>query len=264
MMPTLRAEFKKLISIRSTYFWLVLSLLVVGIFTIYAEGFKNSVNLAAGPDKGSLFMASTIDHLAPFIGLFGGIIILLLMTHEYRYNTIIYTLTLSRSRSAVFLAKTLIAVIFTFVYAALMTIIGLAMIRLGLHLAHHALPHQDINYLTYLAKSVFFSVGYAMAAFVIAALIRNQVGSLATLLIFPGTIEGLLTLILKSNAVYLPFTALTQVVQAPNIKHTVVAHPARDFTTGSLTPGKGAMVFLCYLAASWLIAWYLFLRRDAV
>jgi ABC-2 type transport system permease protein len=265
MMPALKSEFKKLLTVRSTYGWLLLALVLVGIYTIYGEGFNDASNLlkshAPGPSA-SLFVAATINQMANFISVFGAIIALLLITHEYRHNTITYTLTASNSRSKVLLSKIIAVICFVFVYAVILTALGLAMIYLGLALSHHVLPHQDINYLTYIGKSVFNAEGYALAALLFGTLIRNQVGSFAALFIIPNTVEGLLSLLLKTSSVYMPFIALQQVVQTPVVPGSHPAHPDSN-GLGSLTPLHGAEVFLAYLIVGWIITWYLFLRRDA-
>lgn len=268
MMSALKAEFKKLLSVRSTYGWILVALVFLGIYGIYGEGFKDSAaiqqmvqNHSLKPGA-SLFIAGTITQISSFVAIFGAIIALLLMAHEYRYNTIAYTLTASNSRTKVLAAKILAVLGFTFVYSALMTLIGIGMIYIGLALSHNVLPHQDVNYLTYLAKSVFYAEGYALAALVFAAIIRNLVGSFVALLVVPGPVEALLTLLLKSDSVYLPFMALSQVIAGPTLINNHPAHPA-DHPNGYLSAPKGAVVFLIYLAVGWLIAWYLFLRRDA-
>jgi ABC-2 type transport system permease protein len=261
MMPTLRAEFKKLLSIRSTYILVLVALVLVGIYSVYGEGFKDSANVINHPEAGKLFIAGTINQLANFISLFGGIIALLLITHEYRYNTITYTLTASNSRTKVLAAKLVAILGFVFVYSVLMTAIGVGLIFVGLGLAHNILPHQDINYLTYMAKSVFNAEAYALAALLFGFLIRNQVGSVAALFVVPGPVEALLSLLLKNNSVYLPFMALSQVIQAPSLKNAHPTHP--ESALGYLSAPKGALVFMIYLAIGWIVAMFLFLRRDA-
>jgi ABC-type transport system involved in multi-copper enzyme maturation permease subunit len=264
MIPALKSEFKKLFTIRSTYLFLLLALIIVGIYGFYGEGFKDSANMLqqlhqkhAGGSQ--LFLAGTINVMANFISLFGGIIALLLITHEYRYNTITYTFTASNSRTKVLASKLLAVIGFIFTYSILLTLYGLGMIFLGLHFAHNVLPHQDINYLNYAGKILFHTEGYALAALLFGTLIRNQVGSFAALFIIPGPVEGLLSLLLRHDSVYLPFMALDQVVQAPSITPEHV----NESSTGYLSPGKGALVYLIYLVIAWIIAWYLFLRRDA-
>lgn len=264
MIPALKSEFKKLFSIRSTYLFVLLALVIVGIYALYGEGFKDSANVIQQLHQkhaggSNLFIAGTINVMANFISLFGGIIALLLITHEYRYNTITYTFTASNSRTKVLLSKILAVMGFVLAYSILLTIYGLGMIHLGLAFSHNVLPHQDIGYLTYIGKILFHSEGYALAALLFGTLIRNQVGTFAALFILPGPVEGLLSLLLRHDSVYLPFMALDQVVQAPSL----TAASVNEAPTGALSPAKGALVFLVYIIIGWIISWYLFLKRDA-
>jgi len=268
MIPALRAEFKKLLSVRSTYVLSLVFLLLSAFFAFYVHGYKESATANLGGaspiDKASasLFMASSITQIASVISVAGALIALLLLAHEYRYNTIVYTLTASNRRSKVLAAKILAVLCYVFVYAVIATAISLAAVWAGVAAAGLSLPHQDINYLVFFAKCVFFCEAYAMAALVFIAVIRNQIGALVALLILPNTIEGLLTLWLKKNSVYLPFTSLQQVVQPPTIRGAQTAQDTGPFG-GSLSAPKGALIFLCYLVGAWAIAWYLFIRRDA-
>ena len=272
MMSELKAEFKKLLTVRSTLVISAIFFLLACFLAFYIQGFKNAGDLAML--KGTpaiveasrrLFVAGTITQTANILAVAGGLIGLLLLAHEYRYNTIVYSLTISNNRSKVLAAKILAILTYVFAFAFISTVIMLALIYLGASVDGHTLMHQDINYLTYIAKSVVLCEAYAMAGLLFVALIRNQIGALAALLILPNTIEGLLSLLFKQNSVYMPFTALQQVVQAPTIQGGVkiAAHAARDMNTGSLTPPRGALVFLAYLVGGWIVAWFLFLRRDA-
>ncbi len=257
MIPAIKAEFRKLLTVRSTYLLTLLALIMVGIFSLYGEGFKDSAHLK--PLGANLFIAGTITQMASFVGLFGAIIALLSITYEYRHNTITYTLTASNSRTKVLAAKFISTLIFVLGYSVLLTLFGLGMIFLGLAFSHNLLPHQDINYLTYISKSAAYAGGFSMAGLLFGVLIRHQVGSLAALFILPNTLEGLLSLLLKHDSVYMPFIALAQVVQAP----TVPGVKDQIADTGYLSPLKGLVVFLIYFFVGWAIAWYLFLRRDA-
>lgn len=268
MMSTLKAEFKKLLNVRSTYLIILLALIIVGIYAFYGEGFKDSAALLEQapkklPNVSNLFISGTITQMATFISLFGAIIALLLITHEYRYNTITYTLTTSNSRSKVLAAKFMAVMGALLLYSILLALFGLGMIFLGLAFSHNVLPHQDVNYLTYLGKILFNTEGYGLAALLFGFLIRNQIGSFAALFIIPGTVEGLLSLLLKHNSVYMPFMALNQVVQPPIANGVSAAAHAASRDTGSLSASRGALVFLAYFIFGWIVAWYLFLRRDA-
>lgn len=269
MVPALKAELKKLFTVRSTYLFILLALVIVGIYAFYGEGFKDSASFIqtlhhkrGGPFEGAiggLFIAGTIQQMGHFISLFGGIVALLLITHEYRYNTITYTLTASNSRTKSLLAKLLAIISFVSVYAVLLTAYGLGMIYLGLHFSHNILPHQNISYLTYIGKTLFHAEGYALAAMFFGALIRNQVGAFAALLIIPSAVEGLLSLILRHDSVYLPFMSLDQVIQPGSVTPPGVNEAA----TGYLSPAKGVLVFSLYLVIGWAVGWYLFIKRDA-
>lgn len=255
MKAAFKAEFRKLLTVRSTYFILALALLLIGFISFYAQGYR----LAQQNQLTNMLLADSILNIASAAAVFAAIVVLLLLTHEYRYNTIVYALTTSNNRSKVLLAKILTSMAYVAVVVVLCDVIGLSMMVAGVHAAGHSLPSQDFSWLTYLAKSLFYGEAYALAALLFAALLRNQVASLAVLFIVPGTVEGLLGLVLKSNAVYMPFTALSQVIQSP-----AAVEARRRFTdTGHLSPLKGAAVFGIYLVVGWAIAWYLFLKRDA-
>lgn len=260
MIAMLKAEFKKLLSVRSTYVFALLALVFVAIATFYGTGYKR---VLTDPFQ-NLVAAGSLTHVATFSGIFAGIVSLLLLAHEYRYNTIIYTLTSSNSRNRVLISKIITVLAYGLVLGGLMAIIGLVLVYAGASAAGHSLPHQDINYLTYIFKVVVYCDSVALVGLLFIALIRNQVGALVTLLIFPSTITGLLGLILKQNTVYTPFAALDQVIQPPVVHGIAAVHVDNTAGLGTLSAPKGFLVFLAYLVVGWIVAWYLFLRRDAV
>jgi ABC-type transport system involved in multi-copper enzyme maturation permease subunit len=260
MTNTIKAEFKKLLTVRSTYIISLIALLLTGFLSFYVQGYKaDSLHNSL---TASLFLAGSITHHANTIGIFGALIALLLFAHEYRYNTIVYTLTASNSRSKVLASKIIAVLGFVLVFSAFLTAINLGLTVAGLAAAGQHLPHQDINYLTFYGKVLFFSEGYALVGLLSAILIRNMLAAAVVILIVPNTVEGLLSLVLKHNSVYMPFTALSQVVQPPVIKNAIAAHPDVS-STGYLSAPRGALVFGAYLLGAWLIAWYVFLHRDA-
>jgi hypothetical protein len=64
--------------------------------------------------------------------------------------------------------------------------------------------------------------------------------------LIPGTVEQLLGLLLKKNQVYLPFSALGAVLEHNQISYV-----------------RAATVVGLYVVVGWIVAWVLFLRRDA-
>jgi hypothetical protein len=86
-----------------------------------------------------------------------------------------------------------------------------------------------------------------MAGVVLAFLIRSQIGSIAALLLLPGLVEQLLTLVLKNNAMYLPFSVLNSVIH----------------DDPRLSAIKAAGIFMIYLVIGWLASAVTFAKRDA-
>lgn len=253
MISSIRAEFRKLFTVRSTYLIAGFVFLMVLFFAFYIEGIKANPESLASPTKLSTSATSALLATSALISLVG----LLLMAHEYRYNTIMFTLTSSNSRSKSLLAKIISVSIFAVFMSLIIGVLSPTLTYLGILAGGHMLADQVIPVWDLLWRCLFYGWGYSMAALLLANLIRNQVGAIAAIFIIPVAVEGLLSLLLKSNAVYLPFTALSQVVmqsgggqQGPPIGN-------------SLSPGKGALVFGIYLLIGWIVAWVLFLRRDA-
>jgi ABC-2 type transport system permease protein len=244
MKSALKAEFRKLFTVRSTYIILGLTLALVIFYGFYIAGWRIDKADLMNPTT----MANNITGAISTVSIFSALVAVLLFAHEYRYNTILYTLTAANSRSKVLLAKILTISVFALVFTTLAGVIAPLMVLWGIHAHGLHLVAQTLHYHTLVWKCLFYGWGYSMAGLVITALIRNQIGSIVTLFIVPGTVEALLGLLLKKNVVYLPFSAL----------NTVIGNRLPD-----ITPVHAAMVFGGYLVVGWIVAWILFLRRDA-
>lgn len=251
MMPTLRSEFKKLLTVRSTYIITALVTAFVIFITFYVIGWRMNAHDLHDPNQ----LASTITG-ALSLTVFGAIVAILLMTHEYRYNTIMYTLTSSNSRSKVLLSKFIVVSVYALLLSVLIGVLSPLMTYLGVHANGHTLVPQTLHYGDLIWRSLFYGWGFSMAGLLFALLSRNQVASIAALFVIPDFIEQLLGLLLKHNTVYLPFSSLSQVLNAGSGN-------GRVDTSSTLSPGKAAGVFCIYLAVGWAVSWYLFLRRDA-
>lgn len=252
-MNTLKSEFRKLLTVRSTYWMTAIAVVLLSLLAGYGEGYKNAAQLHAYTFSNSLL------NLASTVVVFAVVVAILLMAHEYRYNTITYTLVNSNSRTKVLLSKIFVVLSYSIALTALVVFAVFGSIALGAQLAGTPLPHQEINYGLFLLKSCFFVAATALAGLLFAVLIRNLVAAIAAYFILPNIIELVGNLILKENSVYLPFTALNEVIIT--VPPDTMGLP---FTFGNLSPLEGALIFLAYLIPGWLIAWYLFLRRDAL
>jgi ABC-2 type transport system permease protein len=246
MIATLKSEFRKVYTIRSTYGVLAFVLLMLGIFAFYVDGIKGGAAQASNPE----LLATEVRNAISVTSIFASLIGAFLVTHEYRYNTINYTLTLTKRRLQVLLAKIIVvsvfAVIFALAFGALSPLFTYAGLSIrGVHLVGQTIYFRDV-----LWQAPFVCWGYSMLALVFATVIRNQVGTLAMIFLFEGTVESLLALVLKGNAVYLPYKVLNAVISGG--------------ATGShLTAQQNAGLFLAYIAGAWLVASVLFVHRDA-
>lgn len=249
MAPTIKAEFRKLFTIRSTYILIGLSLALVALLCFYFEGYRGNTGSPASK-LAPTALQEIVSNGAGLAAVFTTIIAILFMAHEYRYNTIMYTLTTNARRSRVLLAKLFTIILFSVGCGLLAVAVALGSYMLGLSLRDATLPTQNFDVLTHVGRVAFYYMGYALIGLLIATVARSVVVAIATLLIFPITVEPLLGLVLKENTKYLPFTALDSTVGAA-------------ITERTLTPGSAIVVTCGYLVVGLVITWVLFVRRDA-
>lgn len=243
MIPLVKTELKKIFTIRSTYMIIALTVFLALLIAGYAKGYK----LAGGELGSTSIFQDSLTNSVMITVTSVSIVSLLLITHEYRYNTVLYWLISHRSRSLLLFSKVLAITIFSLLITVAISLIAVAATAIGANLAGHHLPAQSIAYSAVLWRILFYGWGYGMLSLLIGTLIRNQVAAIATVFIFPSTIESLLSLLLKHNTIYLPFSALGAVINKSEF----------------LSYSKAAGVFLVYLLVGWLLAWWLFTRRDA-
>jgi len=244
MMATIKAEFRKLITVRTTYGLILLGLAINGLFSFLAS---YKADAAALTHTG--FIAGNVGTGVSMSAFAAGVIAVLLLANEYRHNTIMYTLTSSNSRSKVLAAKILVTITFAILFTVLMTAASLLITKIGLHFNHHTLVHQVLPYADTWWRILFFGCGYALMGLLFVTLMRNQIISIIGLFVIPATVEGVLSLLLKHNSIYLPFSALGETLSPPE--------------DGAITATKAALVFLIYMVVGWIVAWTLFVRRDA-
>lgn len=244
MIPVLKSELRKLWTVRSTYYMFGIAFLISGLLLgLWAYGYKNAGNADKVHDAllSYLFMAVDIG------GVFFSIVTALLVGHEYRHNTIMYSLTQTNRRIKFFAAKWIAALLFGVGFATCLVLLDFALVNLGWHWhGLHTLP-QDVHLANYLWRSLVVVWAHATFAFVIAMLVRNLIGSLVIILIVPSTIENLLGLLLHSNTKYLPYTALGNLADI----------------SGTTSQSTALLVVCAYSMGGLLVAYLLFQKRDA-
>lgn len=247
MIASLKSEFRKLLTIRSTYILTFVVAVLVLFISFYAIGVKQPANFLLDPTR----LSSTIFGEMQFVGGIAAIVGVLLMAHEYRYNTINYSFTNSNSRTKVLLSKFIAASCYALTLWAIAVVIGIGGLYAGAAVVGHHIGPQSVVISHLLVQSLFYVWGLAIAGLIVAVLLRNLVASIAFIFLFP-TIEQLGTLLLKENTGYLPFTALGRVTPI-----------VPDMGSGGFTVGKSMIIFAVYVVVVGLIAWFVTLRRDA-
>lgn len=250
MLPALKSEFRKLFTIRSTYIMIILSVMLIALFAFFFEGYKGNTGSPASTLQPTAYK-EIISNAGGSVVLFVSIIAILFMAHEYRYNMIMYTLTANARRSRVLLAKLVVITVFAVGFGLAMVALAFGLYHLGLSMRGAELPTQDFEVLPEFGRLAVYYAAYALIAMLFAVLLRNIVGAIAILFALPITIEPLLGLVLKDNAVYLPMAATDTILGAS------------FFQNNALTSNEAILVSGAYIVVAWAIAWALFLKRDA-
>jgi ABC-type transport system involved in multi-copper enzyme maturation permease subunit len=252
MLANIKADFRRVLTIRSTYIVILISIALIGLFAFYGQGIRygDTVKTASGalPPVPATYLQQSVADAVNALGLFIAIIAVLLMTHEYRYNTIMYTLTASNSRSKTLFSKIFVVTVVSIFLALLFGLISPLATALGLTVKGIDITPQSFYFKDLLWHVILYGWGFAMAGLLFAVLIRHQIGVFVTLMLFPTTVEPLLTLVVgETRSHYLPFMALGAVINHND----------------KITDTRAALVFLGYLIVGWIVGWILFVKRDA-
>jgi ABC-2 type transport system permease protein len=246
MIPAIRSEFRKLLTVRSTYINVAISLAIVALFAGFGSGFR--MDAASTHNTGYLMDQSTSAIV--FVGMILAFVGLLLAGHEYRYNTIMYTLTATNRRYKVLVSKFVAITVFAIVTSLLVAFFSPLCTIIGAHLAGKTLGPQHYEVWPIIWRSIFTGWGYAMFAYILLLSMRNQIGAIVTYLLVPLIGENILMQLFKNIGKNLPFTALQSVAQPTALgNHTTSAH--------------SVMVVLIYVVAGLLVSTVLFVKRDA-
>jgi len=248
MMSSLKAEFRKLLSVRSTYYIVLITLAIVLLVTGWGNGVKADVATLHNPN----FLTNEATNAVFIGGIIIAVVGLLIVGHEYRYNTILYTLTSSNSRSKSLLAKFIAITVFALVTITAVLFFAPLCTIVGTHIAGKHLVSQNFPVWAILREDLFVGWGYMMYALIIATIIRSQVGSIVTFLLIPLVGEHVIESIFKSSTNYMPFNSLQSV--------------ANNLLTNAGSPvstSHNVVVACTYIAVGALVSFVLFARRDA-
>jgi ABC-2 type transport system permease protein len=243
MMQTVAAEFRKLLTIRSTYVVTIFVLLLIGFISFYGVGFKG------GPTYTPNTLQETILNSTMVAGMFVTVMSILHICHEYRYNTITYSLTISNSRLKVLIAKLVTVSALAVVVGFLMSLIALSLPGLGAAMAGHSLGPQTVEGGEVAWRVLSFMVSSAWLGLILGFLVRSVVAAIAIYFLLPA-VESLIQSLLKVSGNYLPASVQMQILQTPG--------------PDMFSPLASLGMFAVYLAVGLVAASILFVRRDAM
>jgi ABC-type transport system involved in multi-copper enzyme maturation permease subunit len=246
MIDAIRSEFRKLLSVRSTYGCVIVSLLIIALFAGYGDGFRAATEGLHNSD----LLANESRSAIVFAGLILAFAGLLLAGNEYRFNTIFYTLTSVNRRYKILLAKFVAISVFALVMGAVVTFFSPLCTIIGLHLAGKELGPQTFQIWHTVWTCLFCGWGYAMYAFMLLLILRNQIGAIVTFLLIPLIGENIIQHLFEKTTNYLPFTAVQAVAQPTALgNHASSLHEVA--------------VVLVYVVVGLLVSGVLFVKRDA-
>lgn len=306
MIATVKSELRKLLSIRSTYILVLSAIALITLFTYFGTSASTYEEAICEPTGEVLYSRDQMDprlqekppeevcegtvnytkitdnnlpkekllfnlqEMVPIMVTFVSIILILLMVHEYRYNMVNYTFTISNSRSKVLASKLIISTIFTILMTLSAMGLCVAVTQIAINVKDLVLPAQDYEWLYITARHVAHALGYVLFYLGIATLLRNLTASIAAIFLLP-TIDSLAGFLLSTRDIEptkaLPLVALDRFGNVASDITTGTADVGENFLNSN--PGEQATVlvalavFGAYLVGIWLLAWILFLRRDA-
>jgi ABC-type transport system involved in multi-copper enzyme maturation permease subunit len=221
----------------------ILALLIAGFFAFYGTGIKG------GPVYASNALESVGLNAVSIVGIFVGILSILVICHEYRYNTIYYTLTASNSRLKVFFAKLITIALYGVAITVLTVAFSIGVMILGAHIAGHDLGMQSIDLYSLAWRTLVYMVGAAWLGLLLGFLSRSQVFAIVAYFVIPS-IEPLIHTFLKVSNNYLPSASMNQILQTTP-------------SNGVFSPLASAGIFYLYLLIAGIVAAVLFVRKDA-
>jgi ABC-type transport system involved in multi-copper enzyme maturation permease subunit len=266
MTAALRYEWARITTLRSTWWILGLSVLVpTGLAGLLAatlnlddfSGYEDVVTAVVLTQGAVVGFPLLLAYLTGLIGVFA-------FGHEYRHGMIRATLTAVPRRGAVLAAKVFV----TAVAVALGSLVSaLTALLIGSVLSGGLVDVDAGGTWRVIGGMVAYCTLFALTGLALAAIFRNQVAALVTVLLAPSVLEqvvgAVLTIPEALNSVefltrYLPFDAGSQLYKPANVFNV-----GDFFGPKPLEPLTGGLVMLIFTTVLLAVAFVLFAERDA-
>lgn len=300
MKASLKSEIRKLFTVRSTYVLVTLALLVIGLVAYFGTSVV-TYDEAVCSSNGELLHSTNdpeyyieedskepacdgetvvtvitertlpkehllngMQNAIPTITTLVTIIVVLFMAHEFRYNTISYSLTAINSRSKFLLSKLLVAIGFTVGVSLLAIGVMLSVTFIAIAIKDLKLPAQDFNWLYVVLRYLAYSLANVLIGLGIVILVRNLVAGIAAIFVLPminQLFAGLLMWREVEPTKFLPFSALERFGR---VSGDVIPEQGMVFgaTEGQASVVVSGWVTLVWLLVLWIVAWWIFIKRD--
>lgn len=292
MITQLKAEVRKLLTVRSTYIMMILALVFISLFAYFGTSgltYEEAVCESTGevlysmnhtdprlegtspeevcggevsyvtktdnnlPDDKLLY---SLQEAVPIMATFASVVVILLMAHEFRYSTINYTLTISNSRSKVLLSKMLVSIVFVIAATLLAVGVSFAVTQAAINIKGLSLHTQDYNWLYILARHLGYVLGYALFSLGIITLVRNLTAGIAAIFVLP-TLDSIAGFLLAARNIeptkILPFTALDRFGNVATDLST--SGTTADFMVKTSSGAASVAVAGLVVAAYLLVVW---------
>lgn len=273
MIAALKYEMTRISTIASTY-WLsglavllsALVAIVLGLVVIQSNGtelgdlappqvFTTWIVTAGGSGPGIPILA------AAMFAVVGA----LAMGHEYRYGTNKATLTALPDRMAVLAAKVIVLIAWVVIGSIIILLVNSAIA--WLMLGDASLGGDSVRPMVFF---VLYCVGFTLAGFGLASILRSQVGSIVTVLVWPLAIEPIVFAILRvaGRVVSSNYGLIANLMPASAGRRTMfnpyILFASMDTSQVQIWGvGGSALVFWCGVAILIVAGSALFITRDA-
>jgi ABC-2 type transport system permease protein len=208
MIPLVKAEFLKLVTIRMTYGLIAVAAALTALFASLEASRAGTAGTGVAPISTASGL-STVTTVTGFAMLFAAVFGAIITSGEFRHASATLTCQATPRRGRVLIAKvivsTVVGVLFGLLAAVVATGIGLAVVA-GDH-AHVALSTGKL--LEHGAGAMCGAAALAAVGAGLGSLVRSQLATVTGIFVWGIVIESIIGGLFTSVRPYLPYTAAT-------------------------------------------------------
>ncbi|MCK5847509.1 MAG: ABC transporter permease subunit [Bacteroidales bacterium] len=198
-----------------------------------------------------------IAFIARFLKIFLAVVMIILVTNEYTYNTLRQNLITGLSKGNLVVAKGIDAILLAATSTVILFVFGLVM---GFISSDELLLKDVFRKIDYIGAYFIMLVGFLSFAMMIAFIVRKAAISIMVLLVYSYILE--LVLAFKYEEIfgnYLPLRNFNLLIEAPNIP----AFQTMGISISSYTiPTVNLVLSVVYIAVFWGVSYLVLKKRD--